>query len=186
MKPLVLVVALAAALLAAVLPAAAWGHGSEGGSITSTVDRVEPEVGVRARASGDGHLTLIVPRGVTVLVRGTGEEPDRRFADGAVLERAATRWRRIGTGTSATWHDHRIHFEGELPAVVGREPRRRHDLASWRIGGTADGRPFMIHGTLAWQPKRSGPGYEWISYVALGGGAFYIAALVVARRRVGR
>jgi len=148
----------AAALLGAVLllPSAASAHGgAEHGGITSTVDRIEPELGLGASASGDGHFTLTVPEGATVVVRGTGEEPERRFADGVVVERTAPRWRRIATGTTA----------------------------NWRIPGTVDGKPFAIHGTIVWEPKSSGPGYQWISYLALGGGALYIVYVLVARRR---
>ena len=172
------------ALLASLLPGAALAHGgAEHGGITSTVDRIEPDLGLEASASGDGHFTLTVPAGSTVLVRGTGEEPDRRFADGVVFERTAAGWRRIATGTTATWHDHRTHWEGSPPAITEREPGKRHELSSWRIGGTVDGAPYAIRGSIAWEPKSSGPGYEWISYIALGGGAAYIAYLVVARRR---
>jgi hypothetical protein len=172
------------ALLVLSLPAAAFAHGgAEHGGITSTVDRIEPELGLEASASGDGHFTLSVPEGATVLVRGTGEDPERRFADGVVLERTPTGWHRIATGTTATWHDHRTHWEGAPPEIAEREPKARHELASWRIPGTVDGKPFVIHGSIAWEPKSSGPGYEWISYLALGGGVLYVAYVLVARRR---
>jgi len=176
----------AAALLGAVLllPSAASAHGgAEQGGITSTVDRIEPEFGLEASASGDGHFTLTVPEHATVVVHGTGEEPERRFADGVVVERTATGWRRIATGTTATWHDHRTHWEGAPPEITEREPKAHHELASWRIPGTVDGKPFAIHGTITWEPRPSGPGYQWISYLALGGGALYIAYVFVARRR---
>ena len=166
------------------LPAAAFAHGgAEHGGIVSAVDRIEPELGLEASASGDGHFTLTVPEGATVVVRGTGEEPERRFAAGVVVERTASGWRRIATGTTATWHDHRTHWEGAPPVITEREPKARHELASWRIPGTVDGKPFAIQGTIAWEPKSSGPGYEWLSYLALGGGALYIAYVLVARRR---
>ena len=172
------------ALVAALLPGAAFAPGAEHGGITSTVDRIEPgSLGLEASASGDGHFTLTVPDGATVVVRGTGEEPDRRFADGVVVERTPTGWQRIAEGTTATWHDHRTHWEGEPPEITEHEPQARHELASWRIPGTVDGKPFAIHGTIAWEPKSSGPGYEWISYVALGGAVLYVAYVLVARRR---
>src|SRR6478609_1827055 len=79
---LVVAVLLGAAL---VLPSAASAHGGgEHGGITSTVDRIEPELGLEASASGDGHFTLTAPEDAIVVVRGTGEEPERRFADGVV------------------------------------------------------------------------------------------------------
>ena len=118
-----------------------------------------------------------------MVVRGTGEEPERRFADGVVVERTATGWRRIATGRPRP---------GTTTARTGKARRRRsrsvsrrrtHELASWRIPGTVDGKPFAIHGTITWEPKPSGPGYQWISYLALGGGALYIAYVLVARRR---
>jgi hypothetical protein len=179
------IVVLATLFVAALLlPAAAFAHGgAEHGGIVSSVDRIEPELGLEASANGDGHFTLTVPEGATVVVRGTGEEPDRRFADGVVAERTPTGWRRIATGTTATWHDHRTHWEGAPPEITEREPKARHELASWRIPGTVDGKPFAIHGSIAWEPKASGPGYEWISYLALGGAALYVAYVLVARRR---
>ena len=179
------IVVLATLFVAALsLPTAAFAHGgAEQGGIVSSVDRIEPELGLEASASGDGHFTLTVPEGATVVVRGTGEEPDRRFADGVVAERTPTGWRRIATGTTATWHDHRTHWEGAPPEITEREPKARHELASWRIPGTVDGKPFAIHGSIAWEPKASGPGYEWISYLALGGAALYVAYVLVARRR---
>ncbi len=193
-------------LLALALPSAALGHG--GGSqhgYVSTVERIVNDNGVEAVASGDGHFSFTAPAGKTVIVHGYSNEPYLRFHNGAIEvndlapttyandERAAPSradpkaapvWRNVGEGLTHTWEDHRTHWMGsEPPAAVRREPASAHHISDWRVTGTVDGKPFAIEGALEWSPKKSGPGYEWISFLAIGVGALYVVYLVISRRR---
>ena len=48
--------------------------------------------------------------------------------------------------------------------------------------GTVDGKPFAVQGALDWAPTKSGPGYEWISFLAIGAAVMYGAFLLFAKR----
>ena len=55
--------------------------------------------------------------------------------------KAAPVWRRVSTGTTASWHDHRAHFMGgDDPPEVVRDPDQRRVVDNWvipmRVGST--------------------------------------------------
>lgn len=167
------------------LPPIAAAHGNEPGGFVSHVGRIAPDLGVEAEASGDGDLTMTAPAQKIVLVDGTAADPAHRFAGGKVYERrpGATTWTQVAEGRTYTWHDHRIHWEGPEPEAVERAPGEHHHIRDWVVRGSVDGERFAISGALEWQPKKSGPGLEWISYVVIAGGIAYAVFLLVVRRR---
>jgi hypothetical protein len=102
-------------------------------------------------------------------------------------------WHRNGTGATAQWHDHRIHWMGQArPAVVDKDPAHPHEIGTWVVHATADGFPFDIHGTLRWIGK---PGSNLpitsleiavANTLVLGGGVAVFWYLSRRRRPAGR
>jgi hypothetical protein len=193
-------------LYALLLPAVAFAHG--GGSqhgYVSTVEHIVNARGIEAQASGDGHFTFVAPAGHTVIVRGYSGEPYVRFAGGKVYEnqlapttfvnrdepppatadaKIAPSWKEVAAGSTYTWHDHRTHWmAAQPPATVRKTPKLSHHIFDWKVTGAVDARPFEIVGSLDWAPTKSGPGYQWISYLAIAFGVSYAAFLVFAKRR---
>lgn len=196
---------LIALLLALALPpvSPAHGGGSEQGYV-STVERIVDANGVEAEASGDGHFSFTAPAGKTVVVHGYSKEPYVRFHDGSieVNELAPTTyanddrpppghaepaakpvWRKVDSGLAYTWEDHRTRWTAsEAPAAVRAEPKAPHHISDWKVTGTVDAKPFTVVGSLDWAPSKSGPGYQWISYLAIGAAVLYGAFIVFAKR----
>jgi hypothetical protein len=193
-------------MLALTLPATAAAHGGGSGhGYVSSVERIVDAGGIEATASGDGHFTFTAPTGRTVVVAGYDDEPYLRFRDGRVEvndlaptayvndersppsradENAAPVWREVARGRTYTWHDHRTHWmEADPPAAVRSDTKSHHHISDWQVTGTVDGRPFAVEGSLEWEPTESGPGLEWISYLAIGGGVLYAAFLLLVQRR---
>jgi hypothetical protein len=180
--------------LAVAPAAAAHGGGSQHGYV-STVERTAGPRGIEAEASGDGHFSFTAPPGRTVIVRGYEDEPYLRFQSGSVYEnqrsptpyvnrdrrppataRAAAqpRWKLVSRGQTYTWDDHRTHWTAaNPPAAVDRDPDARHHISNWKIAGTVDGAPFMIHGSLDWAPTKRGLGRQWLLVPILAGLAIY-------------
>jgi hypothetical protein len=158
---------LALAALLAVVPVAG-AHGGKGPLVASDyraeIRSVTPVVaGLRvAVLENDARLQLVAPPGRTVIVLGFAGEPFLRVGPGGVfvndlspqahtvrmaargapivLDPAATpRWRRIGDGPAATWHDHRL-----APPVAADAPPGVHGRIS--IGLVVDGRRGAIEG----------------------------------------
>jgi hypothetical protein len=192
-------------LVGLLLPAVALAHGGAAAhGYTSTIDHIVDANGIEAEASGDGHFSFTAPAGHVVVVRGYEGEPYLRFAGGQVFEnerapstfvnrekpppqtadaKAAPKWVAVAAGRTYTWHEHRTHWmAAQPPAVVRRVPQQAHHIFDWNVGGTVDGKPFKIVGSLDWGPTPSGPGYEWISFLVIGGGVLYAAFLLFAKR----
>jgi hypothetical protein len=196
---------LIAVLFALALPPVSLAHG--GGSkhgYVSTVEHIVNANGVDAAASGDGHFSFTAPAGKTVIVRGYSNEPYVRFRNGSIDlndlaptayvnddkppparadPKASPVWRRVGTGLTYTWHDHRTHWmASQPPEAVRAEPKAPHHISDWQVKGLVDTTPFAVEGSLDWAPTKSGPGYEWISYLAIGAAVLYGAFLVFTKR----
>lgn len=204
-------------LAALVVPSPASSHRGTGGKgYVSTFSAVRPNVlGLSVNVlGGDDRLRASNYSGKNVLILGYEREPYLRFGkDGvfvntrspaAYLNRfryppglepgaadAAARpvWRRVRSGATFEWHDHRIHWTASEPPRAVREQRdRTHLIFNWRVPGRADGKPFAITGFLGYVPPPAVKDRkDWVvpaAAVALGSGA--LAALVVgagARRR---
>jgi hypothetical protein len=175
-------------VLGLVVPGAAVAHGDEAAhGYTSEVERIVNGKGIEAHASGDGHFSLTVPAGPVVIVNGADGAPFVRFAGGKVFESTsagAPEWVVVREGQTHTWRDRRTYWAAaEPPEAVHEDPDAAHHIRDWTIGGTVDGQPFTIDGSLEWGPKaKSGPGYTWISLLVIGGGVLYAAFLLFAKR----
>ena len=149
----------AIAMLALVVANGAPAHGpAHRSGYVSTVLEIRPAVpGLTAVVLG-GDALLSVRNWSTrevVVLDATGR-PLFRLSSGIVSRRTPAGWRRLKAGTSHTWHDARIHWNGTRPpAAVARDPGRQHEIRRWRIRATADGRPIVILGSLGWVPPNT-------------------------------
>src|SRR5262249_19843567 len=80
-------------------------------------------------------------------------------------------WKRISTGTTARWHDHRAHFMGgEAPPEVARHPDRRQVVDNFVIPMRAGSEHVVARGQIVYVPPPSP--WPWVI------GAVALAALV--------
>jgi hypothetical protein len=114
----------------------------------------------------------------------------RGLEPGTADASAPPTWRRVRTGATFEWHDHRIHWTSkEPPDAVRRHPDQTHLIFDWSVPGRADGVPFAITGFLGYVPPRGGTrrGNDWVVPVAAAAiGSTALIALVAgagARRR---
>ena len=85
-------------------------------------------------------------------------------------------WRRVSTGTTARWHDHRAHFMGgDDPPEVARHPDTRRVVDHWVIPMRIGSEAVSARGQLVYVPPPSP--WPWIV------GAVLIAVLVFALSR---
>lgn len=148
---------LAAVLLALVAVSPASAHGDEGHAYVSKIVRATNAQGIHAEAGAEGHMELTAPAGKVVVVHRAGSGPDLRF-------------KTQNAGTTHAWHDQQL------------AKRSTHDPSvNWAVDGTVDGRPFSIEGTLEAVSAEGGVGYQWISYIAIGGFLCYLGFIVVTR-----
>jgi hypothetical protein len=133
--------------------------------------------------AGEPYLR-IGPRGVYENLRSPAAYLNRTRAGTtdvpgiASSARASTppRWHQVGSGHTATWHDHRVHWMGtSLPAVVQRDPGAFHRVtARWIVALRYGGRPVSVTGYLDWVPGPSG--WPWVpAIVGLGAVGFAAA-----------
>ena len=76
---------------------------------------------------------------------------------GDVDPRKTPSWHKVASGQVARWHDHRIHFMGNInPPPVRAEPGKRHVVADdWQVKVTDGTTTAVAHGTLVWVPGPS-------------------------------
>jgi hypothetical protein len=87
-------------------------------------------------------------------------------------------WRRVSSGHTVLWHDHRTHWAGPVPAVlVAHAPGTGVVLREWRIDLVAGGRLVEVGGTLTY--VRGPSPWPWLA-LAVGLG---LATVAVARSR---
>jgi hypothetical protein len=85
-------------------------------------------------------------------------------------------WRRVSSGKTATWHDHRAHFMGgDDPPEVVRHPDQRRVVDNWKIPMRVGNEDVAARGQLIYVPPPSP--WPWVV------GAVLIAALVVVLSR---
>jgi hypothetical protein len=183
----------------------------------STVSGIRPNVvGVSALVlDGDDRLLLRNLSGRVIMIRGYEGEPYLRLTPTGVFANirspatylnrdrlprrsppkhanpaARPQWRRVSTGVTYQWHDHRIHWmRSELPPAVAAAPDRTHHVFDWRVPGTVNGRPFAVTGFLGYAPPVEEPVPEsddgdqpWIVPLAVAGGALAVGALFLRMR----
>ncbi|HWC36479.1 MAG TPA: hypothetical protein VG650_16855 [Mycobacteriales bacterium] len=106
------------------------------------------------------------------------------FTPGAVPKladaTATPQWKRIGSGDSVMWHDHRLHWMGTSPpAQVQRDPGAYNLISTWQINGRYGDQRLRAIGELAWVPPPDPAG--WLVVAAVLAAAVAAAAI---RRRV--
>ncbi|WP_322781134.1 hypothetical protein [Frankia sp. Cas4] len=95
---------------------------------------------------------------------------------------APPRWEKIGDSGATVWHDHRTHWMGtQDPPVVLAAPNRFHEIYTWMIPLTVDGRAVSVTGALDWVPGPS-PAPWVVLAIALAAGVVALGLL----RRAGR
>lgn len=150
----------------------------------TVVRGVTPAIrGVSVRATDLGtfiELTNTTAREVTVL--GYDNEPYLRVGPRGVFENerspavplnrttkptgavptgydahATPTWRKLSSGTTIRWHDHRTHWMGGSdPPIVQRARGARHTvIPEWQVPLAINGREASIRGSVLWIPAPS-------------------------------
>ncbi|HEY3671753.1 MAG TPA: hypothetical protein VGN51_12530 [Acidimicrobiia bacterium] len=185
-------------------PAAAHGLGGLSPTNYESVLRsVTPTVpGLHVRVTDLGTKVELTNRGATeVVVSGYAGEPYLRVGPKGVFEntrspatylnrsstitgsppksadaKATPVWRRVSTGNTASWHDHRAHFMGgDDPPEVVRHPDQRRVVDNWVIPMRVGTENVTARGQLIYVPPPSP--WPWVV------GAVLIGALVVVLSR---
>ncbi|MDQ4131824.1 MAG: hypothetical protein M3179_01145 [Actinomycetota bacterium] len=64
-------------------------------------------------------------------------------------------WRRISSGHTARWRDHRTRWEGADPEAVQAAPGQAHIVSQWEIGLQQAGTAAAVRGVITWVPGPS-------------------------------
>jgi hypothetical protein len=79
---------------------------------------------------------------------------------------AVPQWKKIGSGQTARWHDHRIHWmSAQPPLLVAQSPGNAHHISQQSIVFLRDGVQVRIVVSLDWVPGPSG--LPWIPAIAV-------------------
>jgi hypothetical protein len=101
-------------------------------------------------------------------------EPPPDSADPA----APPQWRRVGSGDTVRWHDHRAHWMGlQDPPIVQRAPDEGHLIQRFRIDLLVGDETVRVRGDVRWVPGPSP--WPWIA----GAAVLAVATVVGARTR---
>jgi hypothetical protein len=170
-----------AALLACLVAPGAEAHFGTGKlGYRSTVRAVKPRVpGIQLKVLyGDDQVWLDNRSGETIVIDGYGGEPYLRFAPQGVFVnvnspagylnqdrygktvppksasvKAPPDWQKLAGGQVWAWHDHRIHYMiPAFPPQIKAAPRKPHHVFDWKVPATANGKPFLITGSLDYRP----------------------------------
>lgn len=91
---------------------------------------------------------------------------------------AAPEWKKVGSGTTVRWHDHRAHWMDTVdPPVVQRAPGEEHLIQAFTIVLRRGGETIRVKGDVRWIPGPSP--WPWIA----GAAVLAIGTVVAARRR---
>ena len=186
-----------AALVALAEPASAHTVSGVGATNWKTaITSVEPAVpGLLVKVVEQGSRLELTNRGPEVLVLGYNDEPYLRVGPQGVFEnvlspatylncsrtgcpiapdanpQAPPQWKKISSGHTARWHDHRIHWMGaQPPPVVRASPGRRHQLTPWTVVLHQGAAVITITGTLTWVPGPSPLPWLLLAALLLGAG----------------
>ena len=197
-----LLAAIVDTLAAGPATAHAVSNGVTASNYRTNVLGISPAVpGLEIRAVDIGNQLQLVNRtGQQVVVLGYQLEPYLRIGPNSVEEnqrapstfanrsatppqqippefdaKAAPQWRRISSGTVATWHDHRAHWSGRSdPPAVRQAPGQRHVVQpSWQIPVKVGDRTVIVSGNIVWVPGPSP--WPWVAAAVLLIGAVLFA-----------
>lgn len=190
-------------------PAAAHGVGGiQPSNFRTVVDGTTPHVrGLSVQSIDLGNqIELRNDSGVEVVVLGYQGEPYLRVGPRGVFQNlrspatylnrtrngqtqvpasadpaAVPEWTRVGSGTVARWHDHRVHWMGtQDPPEVARAPHQRHVIDHWSFQLRRGSQDINVTGDLVWVPGPSPWG--WV----LGAGAVAVLVVALSRTRAWR
>ncbi len=211
MRRLGAAVACALGALAVLAPLAAAHTGGAGTDYASRIASTPP--GIEARMiGGDDRIELRRTGDATYVVVGYVDEPFLKLAPDGIYENAASisvplsadrlpdqataraldarapeapRWRRISTGSTIAYHDHRAHWMSETPpAIVRAQPGTTRMLFDWSIPIEVDGVRDRIRGQVGYvAPPRA---TAWWVALALALAAAAALALRLAPARAAR
>jgi hypothetical protein len=95
--------------------------------------------------------------------------------------RAAPVWRRVSTGTTARWHDHRAHFMGtDDPPEVARDPGTRRVVDNFVIPLRVGSEAVAARGQIVYVPPPSP--WLWV----IGAAVLAVVVFLAARTRAWR
>jgi hypothetical protein len=201
----------ATSVIAIPTPASAHGVGGlQPSNYRTDVERVTPsdphlhaeavDLGNRLELTNDGPTNVIVvgyqhdpylrigPAGVFENTKSPAVwlNQTTRPSAGALPDRydasAKPQWKRVSTGHTARWHDHRAHWMGTSdPAIVTNSPGRNHVvIPHWSVGLRVGDKRGAITGDVVWVPGP--PPWPWFGAAAV----LAIALVVVSRTRFWR
>jgi hypothetical protein len=171
-------------VLAAAGPAGAHtiGPGTEASNYRTVVRGIDQgAVGLSVRTVAGDQLQLTNRSDQEVVVLGYRLEPYLRVGPAGVFEnrrspstytnrfrtaptsippefdpQAAPEWRRVGDGPSASWHDHRAHWNGpDPPAVTANPGVVQMVVPEWQIPLRQGDRTMVVRGSITWVPGPS-------------------------------
>jgi hypothetical protein len=184
-------------ILAALLAPGAEAHFGTGklGYRSRILSVKPPERGLELKVLfGDDQIWLDNRSGKTIVIRGYGGEPYIRFSpDGIYVNgnspavylnqdrygktpvpksataKAKPTWQKLAGGKVWAWHDHRIHYMSPVaPKPIRDAPREPHHVFDWKVPATANGKPFVIAGSLDYRPPPKKDGFPVGLAIALG------------------
>lgn len=175
---------LGAALLVGLLAGPAGADPAGPSDFRSHVTAVVPGApGVTAKIrGGDTYLQVIVAKGHRAVVQGYQGEPYVRYLPDGTVQRnqrseatyinnnrkgtgtippeaqdpkATPVWVTVASGGSYAWHDHRVHWMGEVSPPVPRGSAVPGAYAPWKVPMTVDGKAVEVQGTLLYEKSMS-------------------------------
>jgi hypothetical protein len=162
-----------------------------------------------AVVEGDDELELRNGTGKTIVIYGYNHEPYLRFGPGGIFEnrhspaaylnedrfgktkipagvsaKAQPKWLKVGSGSTYSWHDHRIHWMSPIPPPsVQKDKGKTAHIFDWKVEANAAGKPIAIAGTLDYVPPAdSGTSTAVKALIAAGAGLVLAAVAFVALR----
>ena len=97
--------------------------------------------------------------------------------------RKPPQWKKIADDNAATWHDHRIHWMGNVePPAVQKDPDHRHLITDWKIPTALGRQSGHIDGTLVYEPSTKHLG-AWITGGVIGLAAVALVGINLRYRR---
>jgi hypothetical protein len=80
-------------------------------------------------------------------------------------------WRKVSSGRTARWHDHRVHWMGKTnPPQVKRAPDDEHVIVpDWQLTITEGATRSTVHGSLVWVPGPNAVPWFLFALVLLAG-----------------
>jgi hypothetical protein len=172
-------------LVGAAAPAHAHGRGSDATNMASTIRETPDLPGISWEIYGGDELLEVVNTTESEIVIMGYDRPEPRpylrvGPDGVFENRnseatyinrerqgvapipadidptADPDWVKVSDGTSASWHDHRMHYMGEgVPNAVTDPEVETVIIPRWEVPITFDGEPYVVAGDLVWVPGPS-------------------------------